>query len=273
MRQEDAAYCTFGAATPFDEYNSARFVRSTPCPPQLSWRLSDDAIHAGEDEEWHDPAVRSRTRCTIWLSFTSNMVSSGVREIIRYIVEHRLVDVIVTSAGAVEEDIMKTLRPHYIGSFELAGRDLRARGINRLGNLLVPNLNYVAFEDWFSPLLHELHDEQEKTGTIFTPSMIVDRMGARVDDRSSIWYWAHKHEIPVFCPGITDGAIGDMLYFHLWKRAGFVVDVARDVRRINDISVKVGCAAMYCVPPSQPGDDSRNSTSNFPTFFRQRSRA
>ena len=169
------------------------------------------------------------------------MVSSGVREVIRYLVEHRLVHVIVTSAGAVEEDIMKTLRPHYVGSFELPGPQLRMRGINRLGNLLVPNLNYVAFEDWFAPLLDELHDEQEKEGTTCTPSMLVDRMGRRVKDASSIWHWAHVHGIPVFCPGITDGAIGDMLYFHLWKRAGFVLDVARDVRRINDISVKV-CA-------------------------------
>jgi deoxyhypusine synthase len=182
--------------------------------------------------------VRAATKCTIWLSFTSNMVSSGVREVIRYLVEHKLVQVIVTSAGAVEEDIMKTLRPHYMGSFELEGKGLRMRGINRIGNLLVPNLNYVSFEDWFAPLLEELHDEQEKSGEVFSPSKIVDRMGAKVNDASSIWYWAHKHGIPVFCPGITDGAIGDMVYFHLWKRAGFVIDVAQDVRRINDISVK-----------------------------------
>ena len=134
------------------------------------------------------------------------MVSSGVREVIRYLVEHRLVHVIVTSAGAVEEDIMKTLRPHYVGSFELPGPQLRMRGINRLGNLLVPNLNYVAFEDWFAPLLDELHDEQEKEGTTCTPSMLVDRMGRRVKDASSIWHWAHEHGIPVTN---TPGVIAD----------------------------------------------------------------
>ena len=134
---------------------------------------------------------------------------------------------------------MKTLRPHYMGSFELPGKELRMRGINRIGNLLVPNLNYVSFEDWFMPLLHELHDEQEKTGEIFSPSKLIDRMGARLTDPSSVWHWAHKHKIPVFCPGITDGAIGDMLYFYLWKRSGFIMDIAQDVRRINDISVKV----------------------------------
>ncbi|XP_018800545.1 PREDICTED: probable deoxyhypusine synthase [Bactrocera latifrons] len=47
----------------------------------------------------------------------------------------------------VEEDFIKRLAPTYMGSFELSGRDLRDRGINRIGNLLVPNDNYCTFED------------------------------------------------------------------------------------------------------------------------------
>ena len=222
----------------FNGCTHRRVPHSSP-PLQLSWRLSDDPINPGEDEEWHDPALRAATKCTIWLSFTSNMVSSGVREIIRYLVEHKQVHVIVTTAGAIEEDVMKTLRPHYMGSFELPGKELRMRGINRIGNLLVPNLNYVSFEDWFMPLLHELHDEQEKKGEICSPSKLIDRIGARLTDSSSVWYWTHRNGIPVFCPGITDGSIGDMLYFYLWKRSGFIMDIAQDVRRINDIAVKV----------------------------------
>eukprot|EP00158_Paraphelidium_tribonemae_P010067 Partr_v1_DN31116_c0_g1_i1_m34937 putative deoxyhypusine synthase len=218
----------------------------------LSWRLSDEPISPAEDDEWHDPAVRAATKCTIWLSFTSNMVSCGVREVIRYLVQHKLVDVIVTTAGAIEEDVMKTLRPHYMGSFELPGKDLRMRGINRIGNLLVPNLNYVSFEDWFSPLLNAMHDEQEATGEVWSPSKIVHRMGMEMTDTSSVWHWAARNGIPVFCPGMTDGAIGDMIYFHLWKRAGFVVDIAQDIRRINDISVKAKKSGIVILGGSLP---------------------
>ncbi|KAF4745283.1 hypothetical protein FOZ63_022029, partial [Perkinsus olseni] len=28
------------------------------------------------------------------------------------------------------------------------------------------------------------------------------------------YYWCYKNNIPVFCPAITDGSIGDMIYFH-----------------------------------------------------------
>ena len=57
-----------------------------------------------------------------------------------------MVDCIVASAGGVEEDFIKCLAPTFLGDFSLPGRELRDKGINRIGNLLVPNNNYVKFE-------------------------------------------------------------------------------------------------------------------------------
>jgi hypothetical protein len=54
-----------------------------------------------------------------------------------------MVDVVVTTAGGIEEDFIKCLAPTYIGDFKLDGVTLRRKGINRIGNLLVPNDNYV----------------------------------------------------------------------------------------------------------------------------------
>lgn len=226
---------------------------------QLNWRLSDEPIKPTEDDEWHDPAIRAATRATIYLGITSNMISCGMREVIRYLCQHKLVDVIVTTAGGVEEDMMKCFKPgdasatktpsapaasHYMGSFELKGEELRMRGINRIGNLLVPNMAYVAFEEWVMPVINRMHDEQEAKGTIWTPSAIIQRFGEEINDESSVWYWAAKNGIKVFCPGLTDGSFGDMLYFHLWKRGGFIVDIARDVRTLNDLTVKAKKSGM-----------------------------
>jgi len=49
-----------------------------------------------------------REKATIFLAYTSNMISSGVREVIKYLVEHKFVDVLVTTAGGIEEDFIKT---------------------------------------------------------------------------------------------------------------------------------------------------------------------
>jgi len=49
------------------------------------------------------------------LGYTSNMTSCGVRDIIRYLVKHRMVDAIVTTAGGIEEDFMKCMDPFRLG--------------------------------------------------------------------------------------------------------------------------------------------------------------
>lgn len=55
---------------------------------QIRWRLSDEPC-AAEDEPHPDPAFRASTRCKIFLGYTSNLVSAGVREHIRYLVQVR----------------------------------------------------------------------------------------------------------------------------------------------------------------------------------------
>lgn len=34
-----------------------------------------------------------------------------------------------------------------------------------------------------------------------------------------------QNNIPVFCPGLTDGSLGDMLYFHSFRNPGLIIDV------------------------------------------------
>lgn len=67
----------------------------------------------------------------------------------------------MTTAGGVEEDFIKCLAPTFLGEFTLSGKDLRDRGINRIGNLLAPNNNYCKFEDWVMPILDKLVEEQK----------------------------------------------------------------------------------------------------------------
>jgi deoxyhypusine synthase len=70
------------------------------------------------------------------------------------------VDVIVTTAGGIEEDLIKCLAPTYRGEFSLPGALLRSKGLNRIGNLLVPNDNYCKFENWIMPIFDQMLQEQ-----------------------------------------------------------------------------------------------------------------
>ena len=84
------------------------------------------------------------------------------------------------------------------GDFNIDGAGLRRKGLNRIGNLVVPNDNYCKFEDWVMPILDKMVEEQEGNGTEdgqrarWTPSKVIDRLGKEINDESSILYWAHK---------------------------------------------------------------------------------
>jgi deoxyhypusine synthase len=210
--------------------------------------IRSSAILIALQRAWTDPETGEKT--TIFLGYTSNLISSGLREVLRYLVQHRHVSAIVTSAGGVEEDLIKCLAPTYLGSFATPGALLRATGMNRIGNLVVPNSNYCAFEDWVVPILDTMLEEQEASKSSepfhWTPSKVIDRLGKEINDESSVYYWAYKNEIPVFCPALTDGSLGDMLYFHTYKSSPeqLRIDIVEDIRRINTIAVRAKRAGM-----------------------------
>lgn len=191
----------------------------------MSWTLADDPIIERDLPELESLEERKKVKTTIFLGYTSNLVSSGVRETIKYLVKHKFVDVIVASAGGIEEDFIKCLAPTYLGEFSLKGAELRAKGLNRIGNLLVPNRNYVAFEEWINPIFDKMFEEQQKEGTVWTPSKMIERFGREINHEDSIYYWAAKNGIPVFSPALTDGSIGDMLFFHSYSQPGLICDI------------------------------------------------
>ncbi|KAJ8583764.1 Deoxyhypusine synthase [Rhizopogon salebrosus TDB-379] len=208
------------------------------------WRLSDEPISADESEDYLSPEIRAQTRCDIFLGYTSNLISSGLREIILYLVKHKHVAAIVTTAGGIEEDFIKCLGKTYLADFHMDGADLRRRGMNRIGNLVVPNDNYCKFEDWLLPILDTMLDEQRATGEVWSPSSFIRRLGKEINNEESVYYWAYKNDIPVFCPALTDGSLGDMIYFHSFRNPGLIVDIVRDIRALNELSRKSKKAGM-----------------------------
>ncbi|PSS14798.1 hypothetical protein M430DRAFT_104662 [Amorphotheca resinae ATCC 22711] len=202
-----------------------------------------------EMRAWRDPETSDKT--TIFLGYTSNLISSGLRGTLRYLAQHNHVSAIVTTAGGIEEDLIKCLGDTYIGSFSTPGAELRSKGLNRIGNLIVPNNNYCLFEDWLIPILDTMLEEQEASKDTeepinWTPSKVIHRLGKEINDERSVYYWCYKNNIPVFCPALTDGSLGDMLYFHTFKASPrqLKIDLVEDIRKINTIAVRAKRAGM-----------------------------
>ena len=67
---------------------------------------------------------------------------------------------------------------------------------------------------------------------------VVARLGKEINDESSVCYWCWKNGIPIFCPALTDGSLGDMLFFHSYKSPGLIIDIVDDIRQMNDAALK-----------------------------------
>ena len=131
----------------------------------------------------------------MFLGYTSNLISAGLREVILHLVKHKHVRAIVTTAGGIEEDFIKCLGKTYLADFNMDGADLRKRGMNRIGNLIVPNDNYCKFEDWLTPILDTMLAEQKETGQVWSPSSFIRRLGKEINNEESVYYWAYKVNI------------------------------------------------------------------------------
>ena len=178
-----------------------------------------------------------REKAIIFLAYNSNMVSSGLRDVIAYLVKNKMVHVLVTTAGGVEEDIMKTMDPFLLGSFGLDGKTLREKGINRIGNILVPNDRYIKMEKFMEKFFLKMLEKQKKDGRVMNASEFICELGKEVNDESSIYYWAAKNNIPCFCPALTDGSIGDMIFFFKQEHPEFKLDITDDMVKIVNIAI------------------------------------
>lgn len=99
-------------------------------------------------------------KCVKFLSFTGNLVATGARGALKELVKRKLVDVVVTTCGTVDHDVARCWKDYYRGSFVMNDSKLRGQGINRLGNVLVPDDSYgVILEEKMQTLLQTLWKE------------------------------------------------------------------------------------------------------------------
>ncbi|KAF8820490.1 hypothetical protein IE077_000476 [Cardiosporidium cionae] len=97
------------------------------------------------------------------------------------------------------------------------------------------------------------------TDWILTPSKLIDRLGKEINNENSLYYWCHVNNIPVYCPGITDGSLGDNLYFHAYRNPGLVLDVIQDIKMINDTAVKCKKSGMIILGGGLPKHHTCNA--------------
>ncbi len=170
--------------------------------------------------------------CVKFLSFPACIMATGTRGVIVELVKRKLVDVIITTCGTLDHDLARTWRDYYHGDFYMDDAELRREGINRLGNILVPDESYgLVLEERLIPMFEEILEGKNSIST----RELIDQVGSRIDDESSLLHWCHRNQVPIFVPGITDGSFGSQIWMYWQTHRKLHINLFQDEQDLSDI--------------------------------------
>jgi deoxyhypusine synthase len=168
------------------------------------------------------------------LSFTGNLVATGLRGVLAQLVKSGWFHAVITTCGTLDHDIARgTGHKYYRGDWGYDDALLRTIDIHRLGNVLIPLENYgLAVEKFARSLFEELVKVKKK----WSVYELLWEAGKRISDEHSILRASYVARVPIFVPGIYDGALGSQVVFN-YSALGLELDLVSDEKKIVELIV------------------------------------
>ena len=169
-----------------------------------------------------------------FLSFPADIVATGLRGMIADSVKY--FDAIVTTCGTLDHDIAKAYGGKYsLGSFEVDDRKLHEMDIYRLGNIFIGSEQYgLALERYFTEIMNDIYNSKDYKKE-YSASELLKEFGKRMKDEHSIVRQAYLNNVPIYAPGILDGAYGTQLALFSQDH-DFKLNLLRDELELSNIS-------------------------------------
>jgi deoxyhypusine synthase len=168
-----------------------------------------------------------------FLSFPADIIATGLRGIIASSVKY--FDAIITTGGTFDHDIARASGGKYsIGTFNADDSELHKLGIYRLGNVFIENKEYgQVLENSFTKIMNDIYHTKDYKKE-YSASDLAFEFGKRISDNGSILRQAYLNNVPIFNPGILDGAFGTQLSIFS-QNHDFKLNLIKDELKLSDI--------------------------------------
>ena len=169
-----------------------------------------------------------------FLSFPADIISTGLRGVMANAVKY--FDAIITTGGTLDHDIARSVGGKYsVGTFNADDRELHKIGVYRLGNVFIENKEYgQRLEDAFEEIMGDIYRAPDYKKE-YSASELAYEFGKRIKDNGSIVRQAYLNNVPIFNPGILDGAFGTQLTMFS-QNHDFKLNLIKDERALSDIA-------------------------------------
>jgi len=146
-------------------------------------------------------------RCTILMGMSGAMVPAGMRRLVVYMLQNRLIDCLVSTGANFFHDIHETLGYyHYQGSPMTDDVALAENLIDRMYDVLADEAKFREHDQWIGQFAASLDQSRPYTTREFL-YLLGCELGKRAKE-DGIVSAAAKAGVPLFCPAIGDSSIG-----------------------------------------------------------------
>ncbi len=192
-----------------------------------------------------------RDETTIFLGLAGAMVPAGMRPLIVYLIENRLIDVIVSTGANLYHDVYESLGfEHSRGDPE--GDDVRLAHLRvvRFYDVLAPEHEFSRGERFCTEFSLTLEEDRPYTTREYFH--LLGKAMAPVAKEEGILTAAAKHGVPIYCPAFGDSVHGLAVADGRLKGKRIVFDVIGDVLEMIHLSMTAENSAVIYVGGGTP---------------------
>jgi len=183
---------------------------------------------------------------TIFFGLAGAMVPAGMRQVLVYMIENRLIDCLVSTGANLFHDVYETLgAPHWQGHPDMDDVELGRKRINRFYDVLAPETDFTGAEEFVVNFALSLDPSRAYTTREYFRLLGEALMPAAKEE--GILTAAARHGVPVYSPAIGDSVHGLAVATARMRRGHAVMfDVIGDVLETSHIAATAkGSGVIY----------------------------
>jgi deoxyhypusine synthase len=176
----------------------------------------------------------------IWFGLSGAMVPAGMRRIISYFIQRRMIDVIVSTGANLYHDCFEALgKKHFVGSHMIDDNRLRKYRVDRIYDVFADENKFYKTDLWIEKEFVSILEDDYPYSSREILYLLGKTLSAKARDKNSILVSAYRNGVPIFCPAFGDSSIGFSIMFANRRRnRHIVVDGIKDVNESSKITEK-----------------------------------
>jgi len=195
---------------------------------------------------------------TIFMGYAGSMSTTGQWKIVRWLIENRYIDVLVSTGANVSEDIFEAMgHKYYQGTWMANDEDLLDAKIDRFYDIYADEYDYRELESLIKEFGATLDPKRP-----YSTREFLNRFGEYQWKKGikSITATAWKHNVPIYSPGLIDSGYGVAL--SLLKREGKLIrlDQTQDMEELGQIAERTKKTGVVYIGGGVPKDTIQLAT-------------